>query len=114
MAADAGVLRCVETWHEPDESLQSFEAASKATQFAPGVGLPGRVWETRRPAWIPDVVADANFPRATIAASEGLHGALGFPIVLGPQVLGVMEFFSQEIRSPTTLLDCSRRWAADK
>ena len=43
---------------------------------------------------------DANFPRAGIAAEEGLHGAFGFPIVIGGQVLGVMEFFSREIHKP--------------
>ncbi len=97
--ADDGI-RCVETWHEPSLTLEKFEAASKASRFAPGIGLPGRVWESRRPAWIPDVVQDANFPRSSIADAEGLHGALGFPIVLGEQVLGVMEFFSQEIVEP--------------
>jgi PAS domain S-box-containing protein len=45
-------------------------------------------------------VHDANFPRAPIAAREGLHGAFGFPVLLGEEVLGVMEFFSREIREP--------------
>jgi PAS domain S-box-containing protein len=62
------------------------------------------VWQSVRPAWIEDVVEDPNFPRAKIARAEGLHGALGFPIVLGPQVLGVMEFFSQEIQRPDEAL----------
>src|SRR5919206_268381 len=51
-------------------------------------------------ATLADVVADENFPRAAIAAREGLHGALGFPILLGGTVLGVLEFFSREIREP--------------
>jgi signal transduction protein with GAF and PtsI domain len=68
--------------------------------FWRGVGLPGRVWESASPAWIPDVVADTNFPRAPIAAREGLHAAFGFPILLRGQVFGVLEFFSREIREP--------------
>jgi len=60
--------------------------------------------ESRRPAWIPDVVKDGNFPRAKIADADGLHGALGFPIVMGSHVLGVMEFFSQEIQEPDDAL----------
>jgi len=39
-------------------------------------------------------------PRAAVAAREGLHGAFGFPIKLGGIVLGVLEFFSREIREP--------------
>ena len=100
IAGDAGVLGCVETWHVPGLDLQSFDSISREMRFAPGVGLPGRVWKTRRPAWIPDVVKDSNFPRAKIADADGLHGALGFPIVLGDHILGVMEFFSQEIQQP--------------
>ena len=29
-----------------------------------------------------------------------MHAAFGFPILLGGEVLGVMEFFSHEIREP--------------
>ena len=64
------------------------------------IGLPGRVWASGEPAWIPDVVQDRNFPRAAIAAREGLHAAFGFPVLLRGEVLSVMEFFSREIRPP--------------
>jgi len=100
-ADEAGaVLRCVETWHAPGVSFPEFEEASRRATFAPGIGLPGRVWASRKPAFIPDVVRDENFPRAPVAAREGLHGALGSPILLGDEVLGVFEFFSREIGRP--------------
>ena len=35
-----------------------------------------------------------------MAAAQGLHAAFGFPIRLGDEVLGVIEFFSREIRLP--------------
>ena len=66
----------------------------------PGVGLPGRVWSSRAAAYIPDVVQDPNFLRAPIAARAGLHAAFAFPILLGSEVVGIMDFFSQEIRQP--------------
>jgi PAS domain S-box-containing protein len=97
---EAGLLRCVEIWHEESRSLARFEEATKGLRFTRGTGLPGRVWSTRAPAWIPDVTKDTNFPRAPIAEEEGLHAALGFPILLGERVLGVMEFFSREIQEP--------------
>src|SRR5262249_53081993 len=65
-----------------------------------GAGLPGRVWAGGDPAWIPDVVRDRNFPRAPAAARAGLHTALGFPIAVGGEVLGVLEAFSGEIQQP--------------
>jgi two-component system sensor histidine kinase/response regulator len=96
----SNVLRCVETWHTPGVEFPEFEALSRRTTLGPGIGLPGRVWADGEPAWIPDVLRDRNFPRGPVAAKEGLHGALGFPIVLQGEVLGVLEFFSREIREP--------------
>src|SRR5262249_40928300 len=55
---------------------------------------------TGRAAWIADVVHEPNFPRAAAAAKDGLHGAFGFPIIGPGGFLGVMEFFSTEIREP--------------
>jgi len=45
-------------------------------------------------------VREANFHRTPVAARERLHAAFGFPILLGGEVLGVIEFFSREIRQP--------------
>ena len=84
----------------PARTLDEFEAVSRAGTFALGEGLPGRVWASGQPAWIPDVAVDANFPRASVAARQGLHGAFGFPILLGGEIHGVLEFFSGEIREP--------------
>src|SRR5512134_1479357 len=92
--------RCVEVWHLKGGMFAGFEAMSRSTTFEPGVGLPGRVWTSARPEFIADILDDGNFPRASIAASEGLHAAFGFPIVIGDNVVGMMEFFSREIRKP--------------
>lgn len=98
--AGSGVLRCVEIWHLPDVHAPEFEAVSRDNTFVRGVGLPGRVWESGAPAWIPDVVADDNFPRAAIASKEGLHAAIALPVLIRARVVGVMEYFSHEIRQP--------------
>jgi PAS domain S-box-containing protein len=96
----AAVLRCAGTWGLPAAEFSDFEAFSRETTFSRGIGLPGRVWARGEPCWIPDVQQDSNFPRAHAAAKEGLHAAVGFPIVLAREILGVMEFFSHEIRQP--------------
>jgi signal transduction histidine kinase/integral membrane sensor domain MASE1/ActR/RegA family two-component response regulator len=96
----ANMLRCVQIWHRPNQALPHFLAASRGRTFALGEGLPGRVWASGRPAWIPDVTADANFPRATAAIKDRLRGAFAFPIRIGNEVVGVMEFFSLEVRQP--------------
>jgi PAS domain S-box-containing protein len=94
----AGELACVEVWRTPSVNLAQFEAVTRERRFAPGVGLPGRVWSSGAPAWISDVTQDGNFPRAPMAIQEGLHAAFAFPIKLGREVLGVIECFSREVR----------------
>ena len=92
--ADAGVLRCVETWQTPGLAFPGFEEASRRLAFAPGEGLPGRVWESRRPAFIPDVAADDNFPRARGREPGGPARRPGHPHPsrrAGPRRAGVLQ-----------------------
>ena len=98
------VLQCVGMWQPSSLPFKEFAAVTLATTFTPGIGLPGRVWASGQPAWIPDVTRDANFPRAPVAERAGLHAAFGLPILQGPNVLGVMEFFSGDIIEPTPAL----------
>jgi PAS domain S-box-containing protein len=92
-------LRCVRTWHA-GEGAPEFEALSERIALAPGEGLPGRVLLSGEPHWMVDAPEDANFPRASIARSSGLHAAFGFPLRSPRGVVGVMEFFSRELREP--------------
>ncbi len=96
---ESALLRCLKVW-PPQETESRFEAVCYESTFSSGIGLPGRVWKSLKPAWIQDVSSDENFPRARVASAEGLHAAFAFPIVSGEKFLGVMEFFSHEIREP--------------
>jgi len=96
----AGVMRFDDMWTAPNSELEEFNTLSRQTTFELGIGLPGRVWASGKPVWIPDVVVDENFPRAAAAAQVGLHSAFSFPILSGNEISGVIEFFSREIRQP--------------
>lgn len=95
---DHAILRCEAAWLAKTVPAQDFVAATCASRFQSGIGLPGRVWASGKPVWLPDVVKDPNFPRAPIAAKAGLHAAFAFPVKIGDEVLGVIEFFSREVR----------------
>jgi phosphoserine phosphatase RsbU/P len=97
---ERSVLRCLATWRAPDSNATAFEELSARSTFRKGDGLPGRVWASGAPVWIPDVAQDPNFPRSTVAAADGLHGGFGVPIRRGRDVLGVIEFFASESRPP--------------
>ena len=96
------LMRCAGTWHAPGLPLDEFSVATMQTTFVRGIGLPGRVWERREPAWIPDVIHDTNFPRAAVAERVGLHAAFALPIMQGRRCSGVLEFFSRDIREPSS------------
>jgi PAS domain S-box-containing protein len=98
--AGEGVLRCEESWHTPPINFGEFEETSHARTFRRGDGLPGRVWAGGAAEWIEDVTLDDNFPRAHVAAREGIRAGFAFPVSAGGDVLGVMEFFSREARAP--------------
>ncbi len=98
--AEQHVLQCTETWMAPSRTGQALADQSRRMAFPSGVGLPGRIWSSGQSSWIVDVVRDTNFPRAPSATADGLHGAFGFPVVGPSGFLGVMEFFSAEIREP--------------
>lgn len=93
-------MRCVHMCHVTPLATPEFDQLTQSIAFKQGVGLPGRIWELGKPTWINNVSADNNFPRASVAIREGLQGAFGFPILLGNEVWGAIEFFSPEIREP--------------
>ncbi len=82
------------------EGTRAFQIASEATEFDPGVGLPGRVLSSGKPALILDLSQDANFPRAEVAHSAGIRAAFAFPVVAGSDVVAVLEFFANTALAP--------------
>jgi PAS domain S-box-containing protein len=88
----AGALACAATWQAPAFEGLPFTEHTYRTQFAPGVGLPGRVWSSGEAAWIADIATDTNFPRAPAALGVGLRTIFAVPIRLGGATLGVLEF----------------------
>ena len=98
--ADSNTLHIEGSWHIPSYEVEEFEKASRKTILFPGIDLVGRVLSSGEPAWIDNVVQDANFPRAPIAARVGLHGAFAFPIRVGDNIACVMAFYNREVVDP--------------
>ena len=96
----ANELQCAEVWRHPHAVLPEFERVTRQFRFAPGVGLPGRVWASGEAAWIAELGKDPNFPRGAAAAQAGLQAGVCFPIKIGDEVLGTIECFSRRVRYP--------------
>ncbi|BAZ14765.1 multi-sensor hybrid histidine kinase [Calothrix sp. NIES-4071] len=98
--ADTNVLRCHDIWHKECIDVQEFKAITREMTFAPQIGLPGSVWANNETVWFTNVVDNPKFLRGKIAAEVGLHGAFGFPIRSGNNVLGVITCFNHQTQQP--------------
>jgi signal transduction histidine kinase len=102
---DPGRLVPTLIWHiEDEERFASFREITEKTEFKYGVGLPGRVLESKKAVWIRDVSEDSNFPRGKLTDDIHAHTGFGFPVLVGNKVTAVLEFFSTEIKEPDASL----------
>jgi PAS domain S-box-containing protein len=74
--------------------LQRFLKESRRLSFSADKSLPGRVWKSRKPAWVTDLFEDEDFQRQEIAAKAALRSGLAFPVQSGSEFFGVLEFFT--------------------
>ncbi|MFQ5449287.1 MAG: ATP-binding protein [Nitrospinaceae bacterium] len=103
LISDLSSKRLVPTriWYLEDaDRFETFRRITEATPFNPGIGLPGRVFSSGKPNWIIDVTKDPNFPRAKLAENIGVKAGFAFPILVGEEIVGVMEFFSSQPVEP--------------
>lgn len=97
---ETNLLRNAAIWYGLVNNFPKFGAVTPELTFSIGVGFPGRIWAAREAIWIPDVVFDTNFSRAQLAIEEGLRGGFGFPVQAGDEILGVIDFFTADVRQP--------------
>ncbi|HEV3230563.1 MAG TPA: ATP-binding protein [Solirubrobacteraceae bacterium] len=95
---DGGRLRSAGVWHVPPQ-LEPFRGATSDRTFGPGEGLPGRVLVSGRPEWIEDVAHQTGFTRRHPAVELGLRSALAFPLLIGAETVGVLEFMTTRFAS---------------
>lgn len=90
-------LASTSIWHLDDpERFTAFRRITEAMPLRRGIGLPGRVFATGVPHWILDVTGDENFPRAHEGIEIGVRGAFATPVLVGTEVIAVLEFFSED------------------
>ena len=95
----AEVLRCAHVWCAPVGCPEVLAEVSAGMTVRAGEGLVGRVWETGRAAWIPDVLVDPDFIGARSGGAHApVHGWVAVPVPGDSDVLGVLELVSRAVR----------------
>jgi PAS domain S-box-containing protein len=94
------VLRTMESWCLPDFKAEEFQRTSRESVGAGNRGgLNRQVWATSMPAWIADISQELTLRRREAALRAGLQSAFAFPILVGGEFYGVMEFLAREVRT---------------
>ena len=96
----SGTMRCATVWHSPLAGLAVLEEASRRSPARYGVGLVGRAWRDRRAAWVSNALLEPDPDRLDRLGGELVRGWFGFPVWASGELVGIVEFFSREIRQP--------------
>ena len=89
-------------WARDGAQLDGFVAVTERSGLTPQL-LPGRVATSARAEWLSDL-ALVGFPRAPVAAAEGLRSGIAFPVVVEGEVVSVLETFSKRRHERDELL----------
>ena len=84
------VLKCVETWVKPSLFMPKSMDINETINLTTNIGIVNHIWETHSPHWLNHIVQKDDIC--------GLQEAFGFPVQDDIEILGVMAFYSCEVR----------------
>jgi PAS domain S-box-containing protein len=95
------IIRSKRLWCLPEgDSWQKFQQATEQLTLHKSEGLIGQVLDARRPLWVQDIQVDKYYLRKEAALECGLVSTVALPLLMGDEVVGVMEFFAEETLEP--------------
>ena len=86
---------------ESGDAGPEFRAVTLSASFAEGVGLSGRAWAQRDLYFTQDIGEMTDCVRAPVAQAVGVKSGVCFPIMVGGEVLGTMDFFATVTLEPS-------------
>jgi len=86
-------------WAALPEMEAFFVEASAPQTMGPGEGLPGTVWEEKRPVWIDVARTRREGPRIDTARRVGFAAGVGVPVLAEGEVVAVLGFFADHRRT---------------
>lgn len=90
-----------EVWHiDHPEKFSVLRRISESVSFPAGTGLPGRVLSSGKPVFVKYTAEDPELPRSKQLIDAGIKVGFAFPVLVGREVVGVLEFFSPVIVEP--------------
>lgn len=100
LSRDSREMQYVGAWHSPNLNVKEYIDKTTIKTFMKGKGLPGRVWQTGKPAWYINSPNNLFFKNIEKSFSFGINTALAFPIQINLKTTGVLTFFARETHKP--------------
>lgn len=89
-------------WYEhAPPRFERLRQRIKMMRLARGEDLVGRVFAEGTAAMTTDITQHLSIDRAPVAENLGVRTACAFPIVAGKDIVGVLEFFAENLIEPT-------------
>jgi diguanylate cyclase (GGDEF)-like protein/PAS domain S-box-containing protein len=93
--AESGELYPTDVWHmDHPNQYSALRNITESPSFSAEAGLPGRVLSTGKPIFVEDLAGETKLPRAKEFYDVGVKVGFAFPLLVGREVVGVLEFFS--------------------
>ncbi|TAG95795.1 MAG: response regulator [Oscillatoriales cyanobacterium] len=94
---DETLLICSRNFYANDSNLSDYRSQSLLKTFALNIGLPGRIWSSKKSEWLQDISLEPEqvFLRNKIAAKAGLKAGFGVPILVDERVVAILIFFNK-------------------
>ncbi len=110
----ANVLHNTASWQNTKPSSRDLLDRKGKITLSPGIGLPGRVWQNKRPVWTHNVTEDVNIHRMAVTVKGEGCGAIAFPILILEECIGVVCFYGSETKQPDDKLLTMMRGVCDQ
>ncbi len=94
------VLRSSGWWNDESARFADFREQSAALEFAPDDDMIGRVLGSGLATWLSDLESESAFLRARTAGEAGIRSGFAFPVLIGSEVVAVLEFYSERREEP--------------
>ena len=93
-------IRLFVTWQLDDLAIHEFMRICQEEAVSPNIGIVGRVWARHTPEWTSDLAAQGVdlFPLARHAVQAGVKAALGVPMLHEDEVVGVLLFYTRNLK----------------
>jgi diguanylate cyclase len=92
---DKSTLYCLDIWSVKNDVLKSLLDERWGLSYASGVGLPGKILQSKKSHWVTDIDVK-NYQDINFVKTFKIKTIFGSPIIFQEKVIGLLQFFFEE------------------